>query len=569
MAARGHLQPLAQGNGFPLRPIGGLACLRPGSLAAGRVLFQPLRFLVQKGNHLGQLFQLELLAGHLLPQVADLARRDADLGLDGLEARLHALQPAAQRGLVRLGHGDLRIEVGDLPPQVAQLALPRDDARPGEQGADGERAVGLQQLAGQGEEAQPPAGRTRRGPEAARVRQVVCYHHVAEHLSRQAREGRVLAAKVRVGGRRQFRQERIDGRGPALVRAERYEAHTPRDWPEGGNQVVQPRAVADDEALRRLAERQVDQRRDLARHGQQVGGQADHVREHGRRGGRRRVGADLAVPHGGFRNAAEDLPHAGADPLQAALQAVEHVHAAQEVAAADAQAAERGLQLLAEALQVVPLALELRRAGAGVRQPLLNRRPGMRQAGEGFFQGLVSGGVLFGLRAAAGVVLAELFELFALRARQGLEGRGPADDFELAVAVGLGPLLQLGEPAGRGFEFAADPVRSLPGGLERVRRGGRLAPGACRVGFEGLHAVAEVGALPAHAEDFELQVVGRRALVRECGVVAGDPLLRVGQPGLLVAQKFLDARPRRHAAGATARARPCGRWRPTGRLSFP
>ncbi len=306
-------------------------------------VFQRRDLLFQRGDLRAADLDLLVQAGAPLLVLADartevgrLFRQHVDFDLLRRRLRVEPGHALAQVAEVAVQFRQAQVEDRDLFTEVAQLALARQDAGLRVVGADGHGAVDFHQLSLERDAAEAgdrPGQRSRCG-------QVADDQRAAEQARRQVGETQVVTTHhaLRRGddamrGNRGRGVRRREQRGPRLRCAgvagmatgrQPQEADASREWLAAlAYGLFQGFEVADHEALGALAQRHVDQRRELAAHGQKVGHEPQYV----------------VAPCGlaGLFQQGEHLAGAGAQPFMAAFQPFQYLDAAADAAAPLAQ----------------------------------------------------------------------------------------------------------------------------------------------------------------------------------------------------------------------------------------
>ena len=120
-----------------------------------KIAGQHAALVLEQRCGLGEKFKLLLLPCELLLNAPRLAGQFRNLGLDGLMRRVEFLRPLSHGLNVGLGHSNVSVDGEQLPAEVAEFALTRDDAGPGQQRPHGQRAIWFQQFPRERDEPQP------------------------------------------------------------------------------------------------------------------------------------------------------------------------------------------------------------------------------------------------------------------------------------------------------------------------------------------------------------------------------------------------------------------------------
>ncbi len=282
---------------------------------------------------------------------------------------LHRFDLIALGGVLLLGVDDHQVDIDRLLPQFAEFAFSRQDAAFGVVGADGECAIRLQEFAVIRDKAQTRGTGTRR--QFARGRQVRYDANVRQQLRRQAGQFGRFTADENVGSLAFVaRCGRIIGNG--IDRLNRHEADAAGEWlTTYFERLIQPGRIAHQETLGRFAQRQIDERSQLARDRETVGDQADDETPI--------LAVACVIQVARIVNQFENLADAGAQAFLAAFELLKQFDAAGQSAALDFQVREPLLGVVDLSSQSVALVFLLPKFGAGVGQQVLNLGLGLPQ----------------------------------------------------------------------------------------------------------------------------------------------------------------------------------------------
>ena len=504
-------EPRLHRLGFVLRVLGLAPRRDPLRLALPHFVFEVPRLGIQQFERFVESFDEVPLGHDSLVNVAGFAREHADLGVHGVDHAVEFVRLASQTDEFPLGRGDLASQGVELFAEVAEFALPRNEAAFTRGRADSQGAVRFEQFSGPRDVSE--VGEL--GREAARRLERVDEPDRAEQLF--GKPGQVFAFAT------DETRERIGSRDRGRVRVQRNQPDAAGDVSDGRGDGVDRGRILHHESLGGVAESQFHERGHLAWNRQEIRHEADDVRKRG------------------LRRAAflEHVPNAGAEALLRFLQAFEHLDAAPQPALANATILEIVLQFFLRSAERFPRLEQLLQAGAGRPEPRLQIRVRLREFDQSGFERLALGGLVPDLAELPRVLLLKPFDLRLRAGRERARVRGPRHEFELPIAVGLGPAVEFGGASRDLGERGRGLVRGVS---NRIHLGFSLAGVRSRfrgVGFERLHAVADVGAFAADAVQFRLVLRGGVSLMLDGRLEARDLLPRFGQLRFLVAKRVL------------------------------